>query len=106
MIKKLGCRVSKAADGQEAVELCQGERFDLILMDCQMPIMDGFEATRAIRQSNNPNHDVPIIAVTANVMSGDRERCLEAGMNDYVKKPIKIGVIRERIFYWLTEQAA
>lgn len=106
MVKKLGCQVSKAGNGEEAVRLCHQEHFDIILMDCQMPIMDGFEATRIIRQPGNLNSEVPIIAVTANVMSGDRERCLSAGMNDYVKKPIKMNVIRERLFHWLADKAA
>ncbi len=106
MVKKLGCQVSKAGNGEEAVRLCHTERFDLVLMDCQMPIMDGFEATRAIRQSDNPNSRIPIIAVTANAMSGDRERCLNAGMDDYIKKPIKMEEIRDSLFHWLVDKAA
>ncbi|MDX1695515.1 MAG: 7TM diverse intracellular signaling domain-containing protein [Ketobacteraceae bacterium] len=106
MAKKMGCEVSKANNGEEAVRLCYKESFDIILMDCQMPIMDGFDATRAIRAANNANSHIPILAVTANAMSGDRERCLAAGMNDYIKKPIKMEEIRSRLYHWLANKAA
>ena len=106
MLKKLGCHVDKASNGEEAVRACDGQSFDMILMDCQMPVMDGFDATRAIRQLDNPNRDIPIVAVTANAMSGDRDRCLAAGMNDYMKKPIKPDAIRGCLFHWLESKAA
>lgn len=106
MMKKLGCRVYKANNGEEAVKLARQENLDCILMDCQMPIMDGFEATQVIRQLKNGNQSIPIIAVTANAMSGDRDRCLAAGMSDYIKKPIKLDEITERLYYWLIDKAA
>ena len=106
MVKKLGCQAEKADNGEAAVRLATATNFDCILMDCQMPIMDGFEATRLIRELENRNAQVPIIAVTANAMSGDRERCLDAGMNDYIKKPIKLDVIRDRLLHWLIDKAA
>lgn len=90
LITKHGCTVTAVEDGEKAVEAFKQENFDLILMDVQMPRMDGFEATRAIREwENGRSPRIPIIAMTAHAMKGDRERCLEAGMNDYISKPIK-----------------
>lgn len=99
LLKKLGHRVDHAENGQRALEALQKRRYDLVLMDCQMPVMDGYEATRAIRR--NPEwQNLPIIAVTANVMQGDREDCLEAGMNDYITKPYKREELRAVINRW------
>ena len=84
LLEKQGCVVTIANDGVEALDKLHNGDFDLILMDCQMPIMDGFEATRKIRQSGN---DIPIIALTANAQNSDRDACLEAGMNDFLSKP-------------------
>ena len=88
---KLGHRADVVANGAEAVELLSVRHYDLVLMDCQMPEMDGYDATRAIRDPESPvlDHAVPIIAMTANAMKNDREKCLESGMDDYVAKPIK-----------------
>jgi PAS domain S-box-containing protein len=90
MLAKLGIDVEIAVNGEEAIEALRASRFDLVLMDCQMPVMDGFEATRRIRDraSGVLNPLVPIVAMTANAMRGDRERCLEAGMTDYLSKPV------------------
>ncbi len=90
MLAKLGIDVEVAVNGEEAIEALRGSRFDLVLMDCQMPVMDGFEATRRIRDraSGVLNPLVPIVALTANAMRGDRERCLQAGMTDYLSKPV------------------
>ena len=79
----------------------QQEEYDLVLMDCQMPRMDGFEATRRIRQTGSSQ--VPIIAVTANAMSGDRERCIREGMNDYLSKPVQLSALAEVLESWLPE---
>lgn len=91
VLKKLGCKSTLADNGAVAFERYMSNRFDLILMDCQMPIMDGYEATRKIRQLEAENHlpAIPIIAMTANALSGDRERCIEEGMSDYIAKPFK-----------------
>ncbi len=91
LLKSWGHTVALAEDGQEAVEAVQsGEKFDVVLMDVQMPRMDGLEATRAIRKWEQPgNRRLPIIAITAHAMKGDREQCLEAGMDGYVTKPIR-----------------
>ncbi len=87
---KLGYRADIADNGLEAIEALSKEDYDLVLMDCQMPEMDGYDATRAIRDPNSSvrNHNIPIIAMTANAMKGDRDKCINAGMDDYVSKPI------------------
>jgi signal transduction histidine kinase/CheY-like chemotaxis protein len=95
LLERLGCRVDVASNGHEALKMVQSIPFDLVFMDCQMPEMDGFEATRAIRAwegssrvGESPVSQLPIVALTANAMQGDRERCLAAGMNDYITKPL------------------
>jgi CheY-like chemotaxis protein/HPt (histidine-containing phosphotransfer) domain-containing protein len=87
MLEQLGCRVDIASDGRRALQACTEKVYDLIFMDCQMPEMDGFEATRAIRALES-GRNIPIIALTANTMAGDRGRCLAAGMNEHLAKPI------------------
>jgi CheY-like chemotaxis protein/HPt (histidine-containing phosphotransfer) domain-containing protein len=89
MLSKLGLQCEKASNGLEAFEARKTGDFDVILMDCQMPVMDGFEATRQIRLFENESSKpkVNIIALTANAMAGDREKCLDVGMNDYLSKP-------------------
>jgi signal transduction histidine kinase/CheY-like chemotaxis protein len=95
MLERLGCRVDVASNGHEALKMIQSIPFDIVFMDCQMPEMDGFEATRAIRQwegasriGQSPMTRLSIVALTANAMQGDRERCLAAGMDDYITKPL------------------
>jgi CheY-like chemotaxis protein/anti-sigma regulatory factor (Ser/Thr protein kinase) len=98
MLRKLGYEdVSVANDGVEACEMVARQPFDLILMDCQMPEMDGYEASRRLRASGCT---APIIAMTANAIKGDRERCIEAGMNDYLTKPIDLKVLRAMLERW------
>jgi len=87
-------------NGREAVDALRCATFDAVLMDCQMPEMDGFEATRIIR-SDNAHVALPIIALTANAMEGDRERCLETGMNDYLSKPFSQEMLRNVLQRWL-----
>ncbi len=88
MLKKLGCAVDIAADGQKAVEMVEASAYDLVFMDCEMPRMDGFKATGAIRGRGDDKARVPIIAVTAQAMTGARDRCLASGMDDYISKPV------------------
>jgi PAS domain S-box-containing protein len=100
LITKLGHRVDIAANGREAVEAICNLPYDLILMDVQMPEMDGFEATAAIRRLNGGRADVPIIAMTANAMEGDPQKCLDAGMDDYIAKPVDRRKLANAIGYW------
>jgi len=101
MLEEIGCETVVVANGQEAVDQCLNEDFDIVLMDCEMPVMDGFTATAAIRDSANDRREVPIIAVTANAISGDRERCIAAGMQDYISKPISPEKLHGTLKKWL-----
>jgi PAS domain S-box-containing protein len=103
MLKKLGYRADVAANGMEALEALRIIPYDLVLMDCQMPEMDGYEATRRLRdrRSKVRNPDVPVIAMTAHAMKRDREKCLEAGMNDYITKPVDPKALAEALKKWL-----
>ena len=90
MLERLGHTVRVAQDGKEAIEALESDDFDLVLMDVQMPEMDGFEAVRTIRQREATTHKhIPILALTAHAMQGDRERCLSAGFDGYLAKPIR-----------------
>ncbi|TKB25518.1 response regulator [Desulfopila sp. IMCC35006] len=106
MLRRLGCAVQIADNGAQAIDILEKTSFDLIFMDCQMPVMDGFQATRKIREleirANNTMH-IPIIALTANALLGDRERCLEAGMNDYLSKPFQLDQLASIIGRWYKE---
>jgi signal transduction histidine kinase/DNA-binding response OmpR family regulator len=101
MLERLGYRAEVAGDGAEAVTMLEHMQFDAVLMDCQMPEMDGYEATRIIRKNEKAGRRVPIIAMTAAALSGDRERCLAAGMDDYVSKPVKLHVVAAVLERWL-----
>ncbi len=102
-LKKLGYEVTVANNGREAFEAFKSTNFDLILMDCQMPIMDGYEATQAIREHEiDSGKHTPIIAATAHAMRGDKEKCIEAGMDDYLSKPIRMMALKEKVEEWLS----
>ncbi|KEQ18186.1 response regulator [Endozoicomonas numazuensis] len=104
MLKKVGLNSPDiAADGKEAVAMIHKQEYDLILMDCQMPEMSGYEATGLIRKRENTHNlpRIPIIAMTANAMQGDREKCLTSGMDDYLSKPIKANTLKEKLAQWL-----
>ena len=101
LLNKFGYRTDAVGNGREAVEALKTIPYSLILMDVQMPEMDGFEATQKIRELNNDRKDTPIIAMTANAMKGDRERCLDAGMNDYIPKPVKPENLLAVITAWI-----
>ena len=101
MLRSLGYQVTLVADGAQAVSAVQRESFAAVLMDCRLPIMDGYEATRRIRKLAAMGQ-VPIIALTANALQGDREACLQAGMNDYLAKPFKRAELQELLDRWLS----
>ena len=108
ILRKMGCQADVVANGQEAVNALRAIPYDLVLMDCQMPEMDGFEATRHIRSENSRvlNPAIPIIALTAYTMQGDRERCLQSGMDDFIAKPVQPRELAEKISRWLEKVSA
>ncbi len=102
ILETLGFEVRVVVDGKAAVEAL-AEPFDLVLMDCQMPVMDGFDATRAIREGGDGIHNprIPVVALTASAIEGGRERCLAAGMDDFIAKPVAPAALAEIIDRWL-----
>ncbi len=107
LIQMFGPTVEVAENGQEALDMLTKQRFDLVFMDCQMPVMDGYECTRHIRdpQSSVLNHKIPVVALTANAMRGDKEACLAAGMDDYIAKPVEADMIQLTLKKWLSGDA-
>ena len=97
ILESINCDVEIADDGVAAVEKHKNTPFDIILMDCQMPKMDGFSAAKYIRQMKGVKGKVKIIALTANAMQEDKKKCLEAGMDDYVSKPVKLKALQKVI---------
>jgi CheY-like chemotaxis protein len=101
MLKGFGIEADVVATGVEALDALIGVSYDLVLMDCQMPEMDGFEATRRIRERERGSRRLPVVAMTANAMVGDRERCLKAGMDDHIPKPVRVEVLHRALSRWL-----
>jgi CheY-like chemotaxis protein len=101
VLKKLGFTADLAINGEEAVMAATATSYDLVLMDCQMPVLDGYKASRRIRELEGEARRTPIVAMTANAMEGDRERCLEAGMDDYIPKPVTLDGLRGILQQWL-----
>jgi CheY-like chemotaxis protein len=89
MLELMECKIDTAENGIEALELCKKNSYDIVFMDVQMPDMDGYTATKKIREIENGDKHTIIIAITANALTGDKEKCTEAGMDDYLSKPIK-----------------
>jgi CheY-like chemotaxis protein len=100
MLQRLGCEAEVAVNGREAVAALESVSFDLILMDCQMPEMDGYQATTEIRRRESGPGRLPIIALTAHAVQGSREKCLEAGMDDYLSKPINPRALSQMLRRW------
>jgi signal transduction histidine kinase/ActR/RegA family two-component response regulator len=108
MLVKMGYEVDLAEDGRQALERLAAVRYDAVLMDCQMPEMDGYQATRHIRDPSSAvlDHDVPVIAMTANAFAEDRERCLAAGMNDFLSKPVDRSTLAQMLEKWSVSRVA
>ncbi len=104
MLQRLGCRIALAGDGEKALEMIKNAAYDIVFMDCQMPVMDGYEATAEIRRREGSGKHSVIVAMTANAMQGDRERCIAAGMDDYVSKPVNkqeiIAILKRYVPAW------
>jgi len=105
ILQKLNCQVTTASNGQEALEKIRRNEFAIVLMDCHMPVMNGYEATRLIRQQSSLR-DLPVIAVTANVLEGDKEKCFACGMNDYLNKPYERDLLAEKLAKWLASRSS
>lgn len=107
MLEFLGCNLEIAFNGKESIDMFALKNYDLILMDCQMPEMDGYEATSHIRKMelfrNYQNHRTPIIALTAHAMKGDRDVCIKSGMDDYLSKPFNLGELQSILKRWSPE---
>ena len=107
MLAAMGLTVDLAENGEKALAALAKKRYDLVLMDCQMPVLDGYQATRAFRsQEPRSENRLPIIAMTANAMEGDRQKCMDAGMDDYLAKPVKKELLRKLLGQWLPVASA
>ncbi len=106
MLKTFGLSIDLVDNGEEALQALEHIPYDLVLMDCQMPVMDGYQASRRIRDPRLGIGDqsLPIVAMTANAMQGDREKCLAAGMNDHIAKPVDLGKLQQALTHWLPER--
>jgi PAS domain S-box-containing protein len=105
-LERCGCRVEVVGDGRQALEALSTRRYDAVLMDCQMPEMDGYEATAELRRRENGDRHTPVIAMTAHAMAGDRENCLEAGMDDYISKPMRRQELVDTLQRWIPPDTA
>jgi CheY-like chemotaxis protein/HPt (histidine-containing phosphotransfer) domain-containing protein len=104
-LAKLGCRVDVAGGGREALERLRATAYDVVFMDCEMPDMDGYATTAEIRRQEGPAARIPIVAMTAHAMEGDRERCLAAGMDDYLSKPLELPAVHAALERWTPKPA-
>jgi CheY-like chemotaxis protein/anti-sigma regulatory factor (Ser/Thr protein kinase) len=106
VLERCGCEFDVAGDGNQALAMLAARHYDAVLMDCQMPGMDGYEATLELRRREGAGEHVPVIAMTARAMDGDREHCLAVGMDDYISKPIRREQLVETLLRWLPAQEA
>ena len=104
LLQKLGVRADVASNGREAIEMMRILPYDLVFMDCQMPEMNGYEAVSEIRRREERGCNIPVIAMTAEATAGSRERCIEAGMSDYIAKPVKLEALIDTLKRWVTPQ--
>jgi signal transduction histidine kinase len=104
MLRNLGYDADLAGNGREALSAVTSQHYDLVLMDCQMPEMDGFEATRQIRSGATPGSQIPIVAMTANAFAANRDDCLASGMNDYLAKPVRLADLGAKLEFWLSRR--
>jgi CheY-like chemotaxis protein len=104
-LNRLGYQADVAVNGLEALDKLSEHRYPVILMDCQMPVMDGFEATIELRRREGTDRRTVVIALTANAMKRDREACERAGMDDFISKPMEIVTLNERLDHWLAKTA-
>jgi CheY-like chemotaxis protein len=100
ILQRIGCQVRVAENGLEVLKALDEAPCDLVLMDCEMPGMDGLEAARLIRQRAGPEKDIPIVALTANAFAEQRDQCLNAGMNDFLPKPVTVEAIWDKVDRW------
>ena len=103
LVERAGLRAHVVANGREALDALATHHYDAVLMDCQMPELDGYQATRQLRQREGATRHTPVIALTAHTMSGDRERCLEAGMDDYLSKPVDAELLADTLHQWIKQ---
>jgi CheY-like chemotaxis protein len=104
MLEKLGVRTDVAANGREALEMMRMLPYDLVFLDCQMPEMNGYEAVAEIRRREGSERRTPVIAMTAEAIDGRREQCLEAGMDDFIAKPVKMEMLAQALKRWAQKE--
>jgi two-component system sensor histidine kinase/response regulator len=104
VLERCGYHAHAVNDGREALDALSSRHYDAVLMDCQMPELDGYEATRELRRRENGLRHTPVIAMTAHAMSGDRERCIQAGMDDYIAKPVRAQTLTDTLARWITAE--
>jgi CheY-like chemotaxis protein len=103
-LERAGCQAEIVGDGEQALQALAERRYDAVLMDCQMPVLDGYEATRELRRRENSSEHTPVIAMTAHAMKGAIDDCLEAGMDDYLSKPLRREQLNQALARWIPSQ--